>query len=121
MTYQQNNRRKHPRFSVEKSIYLEVVSRGSRSEADNTIFRCNTLDVSEAGLRIWVQESVAHGSAVNIAVPADEWKENLELVGKVMWSRAAEDKPGYWIGLELEDTSHENMERWFRVVQQLKQ
>ena len=121
MAYEQNNRRKHPRFYVEKAIYLEVVGRESRSEADNIIFLCNTLDISVRGLRIWVQEPVAEGSTVNIAVPENEWKENLELVGKVMWSRKAGDKPGYWLGLELEDTTHENMERWFKVVQQLKQ
>ena len=121
MAYEQNNRRKHPRFSVEKAIYLEVVARESRSEADNTIFLCNTLDISVAGLRVWVQEPVAEGSTVNIAVPEDEWKENLELVGKVMWSKGAGDNPGFWLGLELEDTTHENMERWFKVVQRLKQ
>lgn len=121
MAYEQNNRRKHPRFSVERAIYLEVVGRESRSEADNTIFLCNTLDISVGGLRIWVQEPVAEGSKVNIAVPEDEWKENLELAGKVMWSKEADDKPGFWLGLELEDTTHENMERWFKVVQRLKQ
>ena len=116
-----NNRRKHERFSIEKAIYLEVVGRNSRSEADNMIFLCNTLDISLGGLRIWVQEPVAEGSVVNIAVPEDEWKENLELVGRVMWSKEAIETPGYWLGLELEDTTHENMERWFEVVQQLKQ
>ena len=121
MAYEQNNRRQYPRFSVEKAIYLEVVGRESRSEADNTIFRCNTLDISVAGLRVWVQEPVAEGSKVNIAVPEKEWKENLELAGKVMWSREAGDKPGFWLGLELDDTTHENMERWFKVVQRLKQ
>ena len=121
MAYEQNNRRKHPRFSVKKVIYLEVVSRDSRSEADNTIFLCNTLDISMGGLRVWVQDPVAEGSKVNIAVPEDEWKENLELAGQVMWSKKAGDKPGFWLGLELDDTTRENMEQWFKVVQRLKQ
>ncbi|MEM8564186.1 MAG: PilZ domain-containing protein [Pseudomonadota bacterium] len=114
------NRRKHPRFEVEKAIYLEVVNKNSRSEAQNTIFLCNTLDISVGGLRIWVQDPVPEGSRVNIAVPEEEWKENLELAGKVMWSKPADGKPGYWLGLELEDTTHENMTRWFKVVQKLK-
>jgi len=120
MNHDQNDRRRHPRFEVEKSIYLEVVGRNSRSEADNKIFLCNTLDISVGGLRISLQEPVAEGSTVNIAVPENEWKENLELVGKVMWSKVADGKPGYWLGLELEDTSRENMERWFKVVHFLK-
>lgn len=120
MGNQDEDRRKHPRFEVEKAIYVEVINRNSRSEADNIIIRCNTLDISVGGLRIWVPDPVPQGCAVNIAVPADEWKENLELVGKVMWVKEADDGKGFWVGLELEDTSHENMERWFKVVQFLK-
>ncbi len=49
----------------------------------------------------------------------EDWKENLELVGQAMWCRPREDAPGYWVGLELKDTTRENMERWFKVVHQL--
>jgi len=79
------------------------------------------VDVSVAGLRIWVAESVPSGSKLNIAVPMDDWKENLELVGKVMWARPAEGQAGYWLGLELGDASREDMEKWFKVVQFLQQ
>jgi hypothetical protein len=120
MGYHDEDRRKHPRYQVEKAIYVEVINRNSRSEADNIIIRCNTLDISVGGLRIWAPESVPQGCPVNIAVPADEWKENLELVGKIMWVKEADNETGFWVGLELEDTSHENMERWFKVVQLLK-
>jgi len=119
MAYDNNDRRRHPRFNVRKVIYIEVVDRHSRSEADSTIVRCNTVDISLGGLRIWVQEPLPDGCQVNIAVPADEWKENLELVGKVMWVREADDNAGFWVGLELEDTSRENMEAWFKVVQRM--
>ena len=33
----------------------------------------------------------------NIAVPMDDWKENLELVGEAMWVRQADDKKCYWV------------------------
>lgn len=113
-------RRKHPRYEVGKAIYIELISRDGRSEADNTIIRCNTLDISVGGLRIWVPDAVPAGCAVNIAVPAEEWKENLELAGKVMWVKAADTGTGFWVGLELEDTTRENMEKWFKVVQLMK-
>ena len=116
MAYDYSDRRKHERINVEKAIYVEVVGRGSRSEADNTIFRCETVDISVSGLKIWVQTAIPQGSKLNIAAPLDDWQENLELVGKVMWLREADNARGYWVGLELEDTGRENMERWFRVV-----
>jgi hypothetical protein len=120
MTGNNVDRRKHERFNLATAIYIEVVESGSRSEADNTIIRCETLDISVAGLRISVPIPIAQGSILNIAVPVDDWKENLELVGKAMWARQAGEGEGYWVGLELQDSSREDMERWFRVVHKLK-
>jgi len=37
-----------------------------------------------------------------------------------MWIKEAGNKMGYWVGLELEDSSREDMEMWFKVVQKLK-
>jgi hypothetical protein len=72
------------------------------------------------GLRIAVPVAIAQGSILNIAVPLDDWKENLELVGEAKWVREAGDRAGYWVGLELQDSSREDMEKWFRVVQRLQ-
>ena len=93
----------------------------SRSEADNQILRCETLDVSVSGLRIWIPEPISEGSTLNIAAPMEDWKENLELVGKAKWVKKADkaDKPGFWVGLELMDSSRENMEKWLKVVYRL--
>ncbi|MCB1854439.1 MAG: PilZ domain-containing protein [Halieaceae bacterium] len=113
-------RRKHPRIDVSWAIYIEVVGRGSRTEADNVIVRCETVDVSVGGLKIWVPEPIPQGSQLNIAVPMDDWKENLELAGRVMWSRAADDGKGFWLGLELEDSSHDDMRKWYEAVQHLQ-
>jgi c-di-GMP-binding flagellar brake protein YcgR len=114
------DRRKHERFNVERAIYIEVVERGSRTEADNTILRCVTLDVSVGGLRVAVPTAIPQGSTLNIAVPTDDLKDNLELVGKAMWVKEAADHKGYWVGLELQDSSREDMRKWFDVVQELK-
>ncbi len=114
-----SDRRQHPRVNYERAIYAEVVRPGSRSEAENTIIRCETVDISVAGLRIWVPDMVPQGSKLNIAVPMEEFTDSLELVGNVMWAREADDK-GYWIGLELEDSNREDMEKWFKAVQYLR-
>lgn len=114
------DRRKHPRYSVERAIYIEVVGRGVRSEAHNTIIRCETLDVSAGGLRIAVPQPIAQGSTLNIAVPSDDWDESLELVGEAMWIKEADDNKGFWLGLALKDSSREDMKKWFKVVQEFK-
>jgi len=120
MGYDYSDRRKHERINIENVIYVEEVRRGARPGAGNTIIRCETVDISVGGLRILVPEPFQQGSTLNIAVPADDWEENLELVGKAMWIKEAGNKMGYWVGLELEDSSREDMEMWFKVVQKLK-
>ena len=115
-----SDRRRHPRFTVGPAIYIEVVERGGRSGVDNTVIRCETLDVSVGGLRIAVPIAIPQGAMLNIAVPTEDWKDNLELVGKAMWVKEAGKEQGFWVGLELQDSSREDMARWFEVVQKLK-
>ena len=114
-----DDRRKHQRVEVAQAIFIEVVNRKNRSESQNTIIRCETVDVSVGGLKIYVLDTIAMGSRLNIAVPMEGWKENLELVGEAVWVRPAEGKEGFWVGLELRDSNRDNMEKWFRVVHSL--
>jgi hypothetical protein len=114
-----SDRRKHQRVDVVKAIFIEVIRRGSKRESDNAIIRCETVDISVSGLRIHVAEHIPQGSQLNIAVPLDDWKENLELVGEAMWVKPVERGTGFWVGLELRDSSRENMKQWFKVVHSL--
>ena len=119
MTLDYTDRRRHQRIEVVKAIFIEVVSRTGRSESDNTIIRCETVDVSVSGLRIYVTQPIAKGSKLNIAVPMDDWKENLELIGEAVWVKPLETGEGFWVGLELRDSNLENMKKWFKVVHTL--
>ena len=60
------------------------------------------------------------GTALNIAAPLADWTEELELSGNAKWSRPVGDGGGYWVGLELEDSSPEDMRKWYSVVQRLQ-
>ncbi len=119
MTYDYTDRRQYERIEVVQAIFIEVVSRGSRKESDNAILRCETVDISVGGLKLFVPDEIASGTRLNLAVPMEGWTENLELEGQAKWSRPADDRPGYWVGLELMDSSREDMERWFKVVHSL--
>ena len=119
MAQEYADRRRHERIEVVQAIYIEVVSRKSRSESENSIIRCETVDVSVSGLKIYVPQAIPQGRKLNIAVPMDGWKENLELVGEAMWVKPVEVGKGYWVGLELHDSHRDNMEKWFKVVHSL--
>jgi len=121
VSFQYTERRKHQRIHIERAIFVEVEHPDSRSEASNQILRCETVDVSVGGLKIWVPDAVVEGSTLNIAAPMEDWTENLELTGKAMWVSSSDSsgKPGYWVGLELMDSSREDMEKWLKVVHRL--
>ena len=119
MTFDYTNRRQYERIEVVQAIFIEVVGRGSRKESENPILRCETVDISVGGLKVFVPDDIAAGSELNLAVPMDDWKENLELQGRAKWSRPADDRPGYWVGLELHDASRDEMERWCQIAHSL--
>lgn len=121
MSFQYTDRRKHQRIHIERAIFVEVDNPNSRTESGNQIMRCETVDVSVGGLKIWVPEPVDEGATLNIAAPMEDWKENLELSGKAMWVTAVDeaDRGGFWVGLELMDSSREDMEKWLKVVHRL--
>jgi len=118
LAYDYCDRRKDTRVSAVQAVFIEVVGRGSR-ESDNPVIRCETVDISIGGLRLLVPEAIAPGSSLNIAVPFGDWQDNLELQGRAVWCRPAEGGAAHWVGLQLEDSPREDMERWCHVVHRL--
>ena len=114
-------RRRHNRYAFVEAIFIEVVTPGSRRETENPIIRCETVDISMQGLRITSPERIEPGTDLNIAVPQDGWVENLELLGVARWLGEADDGVNFWVGLELLDTSRDNMEKWFRIVSKMQE
>ena len=66
-----------------------------------------------------ITQLIPQGSQLNIAVPQDDWKDNLELVGEAVWVKPVGDDKGYWVGLELRDSNRDAMQKWFKVVHSL--
>lgn len=111
--------RAHKRIELVQAIFIEVTSRNNRSESRNTIIRCESVNVSEGGLKIFVPQPIAPRSKLNIAVPWGDWQDSLELTGRAVWIKPAEEKNGYWVGLQLDDTDLASMEKWCLVVHSL--
>ncbi|MFK7976604.1 MAG: PilZ domain-containing protein [Halioglobus sp.] len=113
-------RRKHERIGIIQPIYLEILQSGNRRSTSIDVIKCETVDVSIEGLCIYVPMEIEPGTRLNIAVPEANWIENLELSAQARWIRKAKDGQGFWLGLELQDTSRENMEKWFKTVSLLR-
>lgn len=119
MAMQNQERRQHERIDFVQAIYIEIASRKRRSESRNTILRCETVNVSVGGLKLFVPEPIPEGSRLNLAVPLENGRNNLELTGEAVWTQPTDDNAGCWVGLRLDDSDRESMEKWFRVVHSL--
>lgn len=120
MAQRGTDRRRHARIEVVRAIFIQVVPRGVAGPGESPVIRCETVDVSVQGLRVLVPEPIEPGSRLDIAVPEADWIGNLELVGEARWLQEADSGNGYWLGLELQDTDRENMEKWFKIVNTLR-
>jgi hypothetical protein len=121
MTDRPDDRRQHPRISFQKAIYIEVVQRGQIRDTHADVMRCETVDVSVSGLKVFVPREVPANSLLNIAAHTEDWQESLELKGVSRWCAPTADKQGYWLGLELMDADSEAMHKWFMVLQRLRE
>ncbi|NQX88236.1 MAG: PilZ domain-containing protein [Halioglobus sp.] len=119
MSAANQERRQHERIEFAQAIYIEIVSRRRRPESNNRILRCETVNVSVGGLQLFVPEPVPAGSKLHLAVPLQNGRNNLELTGLAVWVTPAKDNAGCWLGLQLDDSDKESMEKWFRVVHSL--
>ena len=121
MTDPIDDRRQHPRMSFQKAIYIEVMQRGQIRDTHADVMRCETVDVSVSGLKVFVPREVPANSLLHIAAHTDDWQESLELKGVARWCAPTADKQGYWLGLELMDANSEAMHKWFMVLQRLRE
>ena len=121
MTDRFEDRRQHPRLTFQRAIYIEVAKRGQIRDSHTDVMRCETVDVSVSGLKVFVPQEVPADSHLYIAAHTDDWQESLELQGVARWCAPAVEKNGYWLGLELMDADSSAMQKWFMVLQRLRE
>ncbi|GAB5450991.1 MAG: hypothetical protein Hals2KO_13190 [Halioglobus sp.] len=114
-----SDRRQYPRINVVRAIFIQMISNGIAGEATGPVLRCETVDVSVKGLRILVPAEVKPGSRLDIAIPEEGWIENIELIGVARWLKKADDRDGFWLGLELEESDESSLDKWADAIDML--
>lgn len=121
MTDNFEDRRQHPRLAFQKAIYIEVATPGRVRDTHAEVMRCETVDVSVSGLKVFVPVDVPVNSQLHIVAHTDDWQQSLELHGVARWCAPTAERNGYWMGLELLDADSEAMQQWFMVLQRLRE
>ncbi|GAB5415117.1 MAG: hypothetical protein Cons2KO_27200 [Congregibacter sp.] len=116
MTTQDN--RRFFRLPVETRVFVEIESPAPGSLGPGKVARCDTLEVSQGGLRLRINESVTVGAILQIGVELPGKDEPFYLVGQVRWRMQDKTVPGCWVaGFEILNAMGSDVQQWEAALQ----
>jgi hypothetical protein len=107
--------RKHPRFRVENTVFVELASPEFGSRETGTISRCKSIDVSRGGLRLQLRQALRIGAILQLGVELPAAADTLYLVGDVRWCQpipTSGAEPGWVAGLCLLNADDSDLPSW---------
>ena len=112
------DRRRFFRLPVESRVFIEIESAPPGSLGPGKIARCETLDVSNSGLRVRLDEPVTVGAILQIGVELPGKDEPFYLVGQVRWRMRDREIKGKWVaGFEVLNAFGSDVEHWEAALQ----
>ena len=111
LTVHRVERRTRPRMPRKEPLYVQLAASDAPTGA--RVLRCESADLSSAGLRVGVSEPLRPGTALEVWIRLSEHGCNFYLQGRVRWYSAATAEAGigmcfaegtdYWQWLALVD------------------
>lgn len=112
------HRRRYFRLPIESRVFVELESPPPGSLGPGKVARCDTLEVSEGGLKVRLGESVTVGAILQIGVELPGKDEPFYLVGQVRWRKQDLERPGRWLaGFEILNAAGSDIEQWEAALQ----
>ena len=111
--------RKHPRFRVENTVFVELASPEFGSSESGNIARCKTVDVSTGGLRVKLDRAVAVSAILQVGVELPVCGGTLYLVADVRWCQPIPTtgaEPGWSAGLCFLNADDSALDTWTALM-----
>ena len=110
-------KRRYVRLPLESRIFIELESPPPGSIVRGRIARCETLEVSDSGLRVRVGEALTVGAILQIGVELPGKDEPFYLVGQVRWRMQDTDSRGHWLaGFEVLNAAGSDIDQWHAAL-----
>ncbi|MFT7285932.1 MAG: hypothetical protein ACI87W_000035 [Halieaceae bacterium] len=101
------------RLPVESRVFIEIESPPPGSLGPGKVARCETLEVSQGGLRVRLGQSVTVGAILQVGVELPGKDEPFYLVSQVRWRMQDKTTPGTWIaGFEILNALGSDIDQW---------
>ena len=113
--------RKHNRLPILSVAFIELESPAPGETDSGTLATCKSLNVSQDGLQVELEEEITVGALLQISVELPNADEPLYLVGEVRWCRPTGDAEGSWLaGFQLMNAVNSDIGHWRDLVEQLE-
>jgi len=112
-TMENAERRRHVRLEMDEKLFVQIVSASDAQELVGKTYFCKTVDVSESGLKITVQQEVPKNCEVELWVQIHSTAEKYFLFGHTQWCVGFEQGGGnYELGIKLKDGDESDIQKW---------
>lgn len=108
--------RSHKRQNRKEDAYLEITVNDANGEYIQKVITCDTVDVSERGLKIYMSEEVTQGTITDICVILAGQEGRFFLKAEVKWISATGDDGWFFAGFEIYDAENSDYEKWVEMV-----
>ncbi|HVL02014.1 MAG TPA: PilZ domain-containing protein [Dongiaceae bacterium] len=103
-----------------EDAYLEITVNDDSGEYIQKVIACETVDVSERGLKIYMSEEVAHGTVTDLCVVLSGQEGRFFLKAEVKWISTTGDDGWYFAGFEIYDADNTDYDKWLVMVRERK-
>ena len=108
-----HSKRRFFRLPLESRVFIELEAPPPGRRGPVKVARCDTEEVSLAGLRVRVIEAVTVGAILQVGVELPGKAEPFYLVGQVRWQRRDTEVDDAWVvGLEILNAHGSDIEQW---------
>jgi hypothetical protein len=99
------DRRKNPRYEYEQSCFIETVSASQLSNCNFNQQQACSVDLSREGLQVFLDFEVLIDAEIVLWIDASPAVKKMLIGGHVKWVKAASDRAGFLVGVQLNPDS----------------
>jgi len=106
-------RRRHIRLDIGEKLFVQIVSAEDAQELVGKTYFCKTVDVSETGLKITVQQEVPKNCEVELWVQMQSTAKKYFLFGHTQWCIGKpQDNGNFEMGIKLKQGDKSDFQSW---------
>jgi len=112
------DKRSQARHDHKADAYLELFQDGKEGDYISQVISCETIDLSPAGLKIYLSEPVPQGLVTDILVEINGEEGRYFLSAEVKWISPCGDDGWYLAGFEIYPRDNTDYQGWVEMLAQ---